>query len=305
VRSETGRPKRLPSPPVDEADTADIGAVVPDSSSQGGSAPDITSRDISSRGSSFQDTASTRDTASRDTASRDAASRDSSSQDATFQDDSSSDGDGSEPIPQSSWTTTPATPGALDVPADSAAPPVKLKFTGNKPERTQTADADAKPVETSAVVPEAREADPVEDLEPKSPPSPSSGLLADDPAEITPAAEIIGSTPPDVGLADDAAADVVNADDAGADVVNADVVNADVVNADVVNEAAADDTGRSASPQVRILSGTKRYHRPDCALIEDIGDEAEDLESVTRDEAKERGCTPCLVCQPDKEHTAN
>lgn len=53
--------------------------------------------------------------------------------------------------------------------------------------------------------------------------------------------------------------------------------------------------------QVRILSGTKRYHRPDCALIEDIGDEADDLESLTRAEAKARGCTPCLVCQPDKE----
>ncbi|MEO5873455.1 MAG: hypothetical protein ABIS86_05400 [Streptosporangiaceae bacterium] len=57
-----------------------------------------------------------------------------------------------------------------------------------------------------------------------------------------------------------------------------------------------------AGPLVRILSGTKRYHRPDCALIEDIGDEIDDLESLGRDEAKARGCTPCLVCQPDKEH---
>lgn len=55
-------------------------------------------------------------------------------------------------------------------------------------------------------------------------------------------------------------------------------------------------------PQVRILSGTKRYHRTDCALIEDIGDEADDLESLSRGEAKSRGCTPCLVCQPDREH---
>ncbi|MEO3823635.1 hypothetical protein [Actinomadura sp. B10D3] len=55
-------------------------------------------------------------------------------------------------------------------------------------------------------------------------------------------------------------------------------------------------------PQVRILSGTKRYHRVDCALIEDIGDEADDLESLSRAEAKSRGCTPCLVCQPDREH---
>ncbi|MGI8336825.1 hypothetical protein ACRYCC_43365 [Actinomadura scrupuli] len=70
-------------------------------------------------------------------------------------------------------------------------------------------------------------------------------------------------------------------------------------------EPAQDDTAEAGSPQVRILSGTRRYHRPDCALIEDIGDEAEDLESLSRDEAKERGCTPCLVCQPDKAHTAD
>ncbi|HEU5159716.1 MAG TPA: hypothetical protein VFU43_22165 [Streptosporangiaceae bacterium] len=58
------------------------------------------------------------------------------------------------------------------------------------------------------------------------------------------------------------------------------------------------------STLVRILSGTKRYHRPDCALIEDIGDDADDLESLSRAEAKARGCTPCLVCQPDKEPAA-
>ncbi|MFI0407028.1 hypothetical protein [Actinomadura sp. 3N508] len=66
--------------------------------------------------------------------------------------------------------------------------------------------------------------------------------------------------------------------------------------------AAAEDESGDAGPQVRILSGTKRYHRMDCALIEDIGDEADDLESLPRTEAKARGCTPCLVCQPDREH---
>lgn len=65
------------------------------------------------------------------------------------------------------------------------------------------------------------------------------------------------------------------------------------------DEPAAEPAGDG--PQVRILSGTKRYHRVDCALIEDIGDEADDLESLSRAEAKERGCTPCLVCQPDRE----
>jgi hypothetical protein len=69
------------------------------------------------------------------------------------------------------------------------------------------------------------------------------------------------------------------------------------------DEAAStqDATDDSALPFVRILSGTKRYHRPDCALIEDIADDADDLETLSPAEAKERGCTPCLVCQPDKD----
>jgi hypothetical protein len=64
------------------------------------------------------------------------------------------------------------------------------------------------------------------------------------------------------------------------------------------DEAAADGTDL---PFVRILSGTKRYHRPDCALIEDIAEDADDLETLSPSEAKDRGCTPCLVCQPDKD----
>ncbi|MFB4316253.1 hypothetical protein [Actinomadura sp. 21ATH] len=57
--------------------------------------------------------------------------------------------------------------------------------------------------------------------------------------------------------------------------------------------------GEGDEATVRILSGTKRYHRADCSLIEDIGDEAEDLETISRAEARTRGCTPCLVCRPD------
>ena len=68
------------------------------------------------------------------------------------------------------------------------------------------------------------------------------------------------------------------------------------------SEETAPPSGSSADgPQVRILSGTKRYHRADCALIVDIGDDADDLEALSRSEAAARGCTPCLVCEPDKE----
>jgi hypothetical protein len=66
------------------------------------------------------------------------------------------------------------------------------------------------------------------------------------------------------------------------------------------DQPADEDDKGDALPFVRILSGTKRYHRPDCALIEDIADDADDLEILSPEEAKERGCTPCLVCQPDK-----
>jgi hypothetical protein len=54
------------------------------------------------------------------------------------------------------------------------------------------------------------------------------------------------------------------------------------------------------SMSVRVLSGTKRYHLPDCALIEDITDDAGDMETLPLAEAQDGGYTPCLVCQPDK-----
>lgn len=69
---------------------------------------------------------------------------------------------------------------------------------------------------------------------------------------------------------------------------------------DLGGEAARPEADGDEGPQVRILSGTKRYHRGDCALIEDIGDD-EDLETLPRAEATARGCTPCLVCRPDEE----
>jgi hypothetical protein len=57
-------------------------------------------------------------------------------------------------------------------------------------------------------------------------------------------------------------------------------------------------TGADAGDQlsVRVISGTKRYHLPDCALIE----EEDEVETLPLAEARDGGFTPCLVCQPDK-----
>ncbi|GAB2849204.1 hypothetical protein GCM10027176_60540 [Actinoallomurus bryophytorum] len=83
--------------------------------------------------------------------------------------------------------------------------------------------------------------------------------------------------------------------------VDADHEDASEEAASTHEAASTQDATDSSLPFVRILSGTKRYHRPDCALIEDIADDADDLETLSQAEAKERGCTPCLVCQPDKD----
>lgn len=94
--------------------------------------------------------------------------------------------------------------------------------------------------------------------------------------------------------------------DAGESSVTAEEARADVEGevppvGEDADAPAVDEKADADQATVRILSGTKRYHRPDCALIEDIGEDAEDLESLSRSAAKERGCTPCLVCQPDKD----
>ncbi len=100
----------------------------------------------------------------------------------------------------------------------------------------------------------------------------------------------------DTDLADDTTAD----DDHDAGAADHD---ADDHGTDSGDDAEASDAdgGSDTLTIVRILSGTKRYHRPDCALIEDIADDDDDLETLPPSEAKDRGCTPCLVCQPDKE----
>jgi hypothetical protein len=68
--------------------------------------------------------------------------------------------------------------------------------------------------------------------------------------------------------------------------------------------ARADSATGAPDTYVHILAGTSRYHRPDCALIEDVtGDSGtDDLQSLTAASAQAQGYTACLMCRPDREH---
>ncbi|RFS85297.1 hypothetical protein D0T12_09600 [Actinomadura spongiicola] len=148
------------------------------------------------------------------------------------------------------------------------------------------------------------------------PPSPAGPTLTDMPAAglIGPEKAEAADTKPDDASASEPAPEPAKSRDAGAEDVLASKPDereaappaaepsVEPVAAST-SEPVTAPTGETADDdlQVRILSGTKRYHRVDCALIEDIGDEADDLEGLSRAEAKARGCTPCLVCQPDRE----
>jgi hypothetical protein len=49
---------------------------------------------------------------------------------------------------------------------------------------------------------------------------------------------------------------------------------------------------------VVIVPGVARYHRTGCILIRFLG--GDDLETLTAQEAKAKGCAPCRACEPDK-----
>ncbi|MFI6521621.1 hypothetical protein ACIBF1_39140 [Spirillospora sp. NPDC050679] len=218
------------------------------------------------------------------------------------------------PLP-SAWpapggtTPAPAKDTALDLPiagaaAKASARPAEEKATGS----AGTAPVQDKPAEDaplqSGSAGEKTGAkpfgEPAEDTgaAPSAPrPRRSGDAEADEPA--VPEPKHADAKPADMKAADTKPVAATSGEAEPAEVKPAEVKPADAASGDAQDDApAADDPG----PQVRILSGTKRYHRTDCALIEDIGDEADDLEALSRAEAKARGCTPCLVCQPDREH---
>ncbi|GAA4500855.1 hypothetical protein GCM10023191_049890 [Actinoallomurus oryzae] len=199
-----------------------------------------------------------------------------------------------EPLDRGDATTTDETPAE-----DDAAPSEEPA----EPEDTVAEPEDAEPTPTRSEAAEEPEA--VEDSETAEQPSgtedePAAEASVDeDPAE-TDVAETDHSDEADETETDEPAEEAAEADGSATDHEDepeqpaADAESADA-DADADTDASSDDS------LVRILSGTKRYHRPTCALIEDIADDADDLESLPRAEAKERGCTPCLVCQPDKD----
>ncbi|MFC5182366.1 hypothetical protein [Actinomadura harenae] len=186
----------------------------------------------------------------------------------------------------------PATP-VEDAPAETA--PVEDTADEDEPAETtaeveepQAEEAEEQPVALAAAPPRPRESsdgsespevkDEVAEVESEAEDEKSEAVAKDEPA-----AEAETGVDGEAGTTEDED-EVGEASDQASD------------------QASGEEPADAEEPQVRILSGTKRYHRPDCALIEDIGDDAEDLESLPRSEAKERGCTPCLVCQPDREH---
>ncbi|ROO83971.1 hypothetical protein EDD29_1481 [Actinocorallia herbida] len=177
------------------------------------------------------------------------------------------------------WVPTPFPPSPLDKDF-----PIQDHPAESEPEPAEEGDGHWKRVvEPVAAEPVARTGQvKVIDEEPEPEPEEPSAPLPIVPA---PAAEVAAEAGPLVSVPESRESD-----------------DALAVEAEEHDEA-GDDVAESAAegPLVRILSGTKRYHRPECALIEDIGEDDEDLESLPRGEAKDRGCTPCLVCQPDKE----
>lgn len=49
---------------------------------------------------------------------------------------------------------------------------------------------------------------------------------------------------------------------------------------------------------VGVVTGSHRYHRLTCAVVEDAVQDGVDLNTMSRDEAEANSCTPCTVCRP-------
>jgi hypothetical protein len=170
-------------------------------------------------------------------------------------------------------------------------------------ERDEDAVASPEPVESSeledAVAEDLHEPEPAdeeptpepEDLHPSEPET--------EPEDASAAPELVDDETEPSETTTDAAHETPEPEPAETDATLD--ASAATVDEDTSADASEDPADHPDLPFVRILSGTKRYHRPDCALIEDIADDADDLETVSPAEAKNRGCTPCLVCQPDKD----
>jgi len=193
---------------------------------------------------------------------------------------------------------------ALDVP-DAATPDVADEDPADGPAPSTTyadADANANDADTDDDITADRHVDAEpDDAEPDDA----------EPEHESPAESAAASVADETSAADEEATDEHDGDTAeptGTTPAADDAFSADEPD-DAFSDADADADGDHADtesaehpdlPFVRILSGTKRYHRPDCALIEDIAEDADDLETMSPAEAIEGGCTPCLVCQPDK-----
>ncbi|MEU6035002.1 hypothetical protein ABZ801_06310 [Actinomadura sp. NPDC047616] len=213
--------------------------------------------------------------------------------------------------------SVPARSGAQGRSSSSASPAESVAGSGRSSASSATASASAEtaPVKPAPDKPAAGKPAAGAGAPPSAWPVPgtaSASSAAARPSDGASAQEAAPTTPAKDGSAKDApsrAAEGGTADASPADTTTTRPISPTAPQGDgpARGEAHADApaAGDGDGPQVRILSGTKRYHRVDCALIEDIGDEAEDLETLSRAEAVARGCTPCLVCQPDRDQASS
>lgn len=56
--------------------------------------------------------------------------------------------------------------------------------------------------------------------------------------------------------------------------------------------------GEATSDQVGMVSGGRRFHRLDCAVVEDATQDGVELTTMSRNEAEATDAVPCTVCRP-------
>src|SRR5262249_8960721 len=102
-----------------------------------------------------------------------------------------------------------------------------------------------------------------------------------------------GAGPNGSGAADDSAGHV----DAG-DGRKAEIDGVEGLADGTPGKAGGTDSAGSNGSVVSVVPGIARYHKADCILIRFLG--AEDLETMSVQDAEAAECAPCRACRPDR-----